>query len=228
MSELHGSDLTVWAEQQAELLRRHAAGDPATGNLIDWPNIIAEIESIGQSEVPTVSSLLRQALSQMLKVRGWPLSPDAPAWQADMIDFRRRAQQLFTPSMRRRIDITEIYADAMHALPETLDDVRPLPLPPVCPVTLSELLMVGLLRPRSTGPQITRPSPSVQTEDGPALEALFRFVARVRDDANPAIRIKIDALRGELGAYFRERDHNQGGNEEAVDLDHLDGHRMLV
>ena len=42
--------------------------------------------------------------------------------------------------MRQRIDVADLYADAMRALPETIDDQPPLPVPQVCPVTLDELL----------------------------------------------------------------------------------------
>ena len=42
--------------------------------------------------------------------------------------------------MRQKIDIPGLYADALYALPETIDGVPPLPVPAECPVTLDELL----------------------------------------------------------------------------------------
>jgi len=42
--------------------------------------------------------------------------------------------------MRQKIDIAELYADALAGLPEELDATAPLPVPQVCPVTLDELL----------------------------------------------------------------------------------------
>ena len=76
----------------------------------------------------------------MLKAEAWPLSRDAPAWRADAIDFRRQARDAFAPSMRQRIDLAALYADARAALPETMDGEPPLPVAETCPVTLQELL----------------------------------------------------------------------------------------
>jgi hypothetical protein len=45
--------------------------------------------------------------------------------------------------MRQKIDLAGLYADALSALPETMDGQPPLPVPLVCPVTLDELLGDG-------------------------------------------------------------------------------------
>jgi hypothetical protein len=42
--------------------------------------------------------------------------------------------------MAQKLDTTGLYADALYALPETIDGVPPLPVPIECPVTLDELL----------------------------------------------------------------------------------------
>ena len=75
-----------------------------------------------------------------IKAAAWPLCRDAPTWRADAIDFRRQARREFVPSMRQKIDLAELYADALAAVPETMDGQPPLPLPDVCPVTLDDLL----------------------------------------------------------------------------------------
>lgn len=139
MSDLYEDDVLLWSERQADLLRRHAAV-ARSNDAIDWPNVIEEIEDVGRSELRSCRSLLRQALRHMLKAEAWPLSRDAPNWRADAVDFRRQARDAFTPSMRQRIDVAALYADALAALPETMDGVAPLPVPEMCPVTLDELL----------------------------------------------------------------------------------------
>ena len=58
MSELYDADLLAWSERQAALLRRVAAGERVADNDMDWPNIIEEIESVGQSQVDAVESLI--------------------------------------------------------------------------------------------------------------------------------------------------------------------------
>ena len=76
----------------------------------------------------------------MLKCEAWPLSRDAPAWRADAIDFRRQARRRFVPSMRQKIDLAALYADALAATPEAMNGQPPLPVPQICPMTLDELL----------------------------------------------------------------------------------------
>jgi hypothetical protein len=136
----YDTDILIWSEHQAELLRRRAAGELVNDAEMDWLNIAEEIGDVGRSELRSCRSLLRQALRHMLKAEAWPLSRDAPTWRADAIDFRRQARDAFTPSMQQKIDVADLYADALAAMPETMDGQPPLPLPDVCPVTLDELL----------------------------------------------------------------------------------------
>jgi hypothetical protein len=138
----YDADILIWSEHQAALLRRRAAGELVNDTEMDWANIAEEIEDVGRSEVRSCRSLLRQALRHMLKAEAWPLSRDAPSWRADAVDYRRQARDAFTPSMRQRIDVATLYADALAAMPETMDGQPPLPLPDVCTVTLDDLLSV--------------------------------------------------------------------------------------
>jgi hypothetical protein len=121
MSDLYEDDILLWSERQADALRRRAA------NEIDWDNVAEEIGDVGSERLHAVESLLVQALRHMLKAEAWPLSRDAPSWRADAIDFRQQARRRFVPSMRQRIDVASLYADAVRALPETIDEVAPLP-----------------------------------------------------------------------------------------------------
>jgi hypothetical protein len=136
----YDTDILTWSERQAALLRRRAAGELINEADLDWSNIAEEIEDVGSNRLHAVESLLVQALRHMLKAEAWPLSRDAPTWRADAIDFRRQARRRFVPSMRQKIDIADLYADALAAMPETMDGVPPLPMPTECPVTLDELL----------------------------------------------------------------------------------------
>ena len=138
MSE-YDTDILVWSEHQAELLRRRAAGELVNDAELDWPNIAEEIEDVGANRLHAVESLLVQALRHMLKAEAWPLARDAPIWRADAIDFRQQAQRRFAPSMRQRIDITQLYRQASRAIPETIDGVPPIPIQSDIP-TLDELL----------------------------------------------------------------------------------------
>jgi hypothetical protein len=135
----YDTDILTWSEHQAALLRRAGAGH-TVNDAVDWANIAEEIEDVGRSQLHTVESLLVQALRHMLKAEAWPLSLDAPTWRADAIDFRRQAKRRFVPSMRQRIEVAALYADALAAMPETIGGQAPLPVPDVCPITLDEML----------------------------------------------------------------------------------------
>jgi Domain of unknown function DUF29 len=140
MNELYETDLLLWSERQAELLRRVAAGKRVNDE-VDWENVVEEIESVGRNELREVESLLVQAIAHTLKAEAWPLSRDVALWYAEARRFRGDAAARFTPAMRQRLDMTQIWRRALRAVPETIDGQGPLThVPTTCPVTLDELL----------------------------------------------------------------------------------------
>ena len=140
MSEIYDTDLLLWSEQQAKLLRRVAAGE-RVNDQVDWENVVEEIESVGRNELREVESLLVQAIAHTLKAEAWPLSRDVAHWHAEARRFRGDAAARFTPAMRQRLDMERIWRRALRAVPETIDGREPLThIPATCPVTLDELL----------------------------------------------------------------------------------------
>lgn len=135
----YDTDILIWSEHQAELLRRLASGEPMN-EAPDWPNIAEEIEDVGRSGLRACRSNLLQALLHDLKAEAWPLTPYVPHWRSEARVARINAADAYAPSMRQKIDVADIYAKALRAMPETIDSQPPLPLPDVCPVTLDELL----------------------------------------------------------------------------------------
>jgi hypothetical protein len=140
MSDLYDSDIVIWSEQQAALLRRVAAGDRINDATLDWPNIIEEIESVGNEQVRAVESLLFQAFLHELKAMAWPQAADVAHWRAEARVFRAQASLRFAPSMRQKIDIARLYSRAVRVLPELIDGQPPLAVPPRPLATLDELL----------------------------------------------------------------------------------------
>jgi hypothetical protein len=139
MSDLYDNDILLWSERQAELLRRLAAGEPVN-EAPDWTNIIEEVGDVGRNMLRACRSHLFQALLHDLRAAAWPLSRDAPHWCSEARVARVNAADAYSPSMRQKIDVHDLYAKALRAMPETSDGVAPLALPDVCPVTLDELL----------------------------------------------------------------------------------------
>jgi len=139
MSDLYDTDILEWSEHQAALLRRLSGGEAVNAE-IDWPNLIEEVEDVGRNTLRACRAQLLQALLHDLKAEAWPLSRDVPHWRSEACVARINAADAYAPSMRQKINVAAIYAKALRALPDTMDDQPPLPLPDVCPVTLDDLL----------------------------------------------------------------------------------------
>lgn len=135
-------DCLAWSEQQADLLRRLAAGERVNAE-VDWPNVIEEIQDVGLSELRAVRSLLRRAIEHLLKIHGWPGGP-VPHWRHEARTFVSDANQGMTRSMRRRLDIPDLYERARLLVAADDHDGRPpRPLPETCPFSVEDLIVEG-------------------------------------------------------------------------------------
>ena len=132
---LYERDALAWAEQQAALLRRVAAGE-RVNDVVDWAHVIEEVADGGLSELRACRSLLRQALAHLLKRH------------AEVAGFLTDGRDAVSPSMRQRIDLSELYADALYRTKDGDRDGPDLP-PDTCPFVLDDLLAqrpdVGML-----------------------------------------------------------------------------------
>lgn len=137
---LYERDALAWSEHQTALLRRLAAGE-RLNEAVDWANVIEEVADVGLSELRTCRSLLRQAMLHLLKLHAWPGSPASSHWRDEVGTFLADAEDRFTPSMRQRIDLDELYAKALHLAQKATDDSgEPQSLPKACPFELDDLL----------------------------------------------------------------------------------------
>ena len=137
--DLYHRDVLAWSEYQADLLRRVARGELV--NDVDWEHVAEEIEDVGLSELHAVESYLQLILAHLLKVHGWPESSSIRHWRSDIVTFQTNMRRRFAPSMAQRIDLAQLYADAIQQLePEQFDGQTPSAWPNVCPFTLDQLL----------------------------------------------------------------------------------------
>ena len=83
---LYEQDILIWSERQASLLRRLADGE-RLNEVVDWVNLIDEVESVGRSEFNTVESLLQQAMLHLLKLNCRPDSQACNHWRAETVQF---------------------------------------------------------------------------------------------------------------------------------------------
>jgi hypothetical protein len=132
-------DILSWSGHQADRLRRLARGEKVNG--IDWTHVVEAIEDVGLSELHAVESALDRLLVHLLKVHGWPSSPLVRYWRAEIGAFQKNAARRFSPSMRQRINVARLCADAMEQLEgANYDDAAPRVWPKICPFTLDDLL----------------------------------------------------------------------------------------
>ena len=155
-ADLYEHDIVVWADRQADLLRRLAAGERVNAE-IDWDNLIEEIETVGRSERVSVQSLLRRAIEHLLKIHGWPDGP-VGHWKAETSAFLVDARERWTPSMASRIDLAETYVVARtRVIAATTYGAPRQMLPAACPLAFGDLIV---------------PSPAI-----PDIEALLAKLA---------------------------------------------------
>jgi hypothetical protein len=137
--DLYDRDILVWAESQADLLRRLGRGEGVNG--IDWEHVVEEIADVGLSELHAVQSYLNLILVHLLKIRASPNIQAVGHWRGEIVAFQKNAARRFAPSMRQRIDLAKLYDDAIEQL-EAGGQVPGFPRqwPVACPFTLDQLL----------------------------------------------------------------------------------------
>jgi hypothetical protein len=129
-------DLFAWTQEQAALLRAHAADG------IDWENLAEEIESMGGRDRRNLESRLTVILSHLLKWQAQPALRGA-SWRKALRTQRREIRKLLkqSPSLRREVPgmIREAYADAIKdAIDET--GLRADIFPTACPYMPEDVL----------------------------------------------------------------------------------------
>jgi hypothetical protein len=136
---LYERDVLAWSQHQADLLRRLGRGERV--NDVDWANVAEEIEDAGLSELHSVESFLDLIIVHLLKVR---ISPDSLAtghWRREVVAFQKNARRRFTPSMRQRIDVEKLYAEAVEEVRADMEDNGAGgACPEINPFTLDDLL----------------------------------------------------------------------------------------
>jgi hypothetical protein len=93
------------------------------------------------SELRACQSLLQQAMVRLLKLHAWPGSRAVGYWRDEVGAFLDDAARRFTPSMRQRISLDNLYAAARRRPGAATDAAgAPRSLPDACPFGLDDLL----------------------------------------------------------------------------------------
>jgi hypothetical protein len=141
---LYDDDIYAWAEQQAEALRRLAETRRDLPNELDLENLAEEIQDVGKSELHETENLLTQLLVHLIKAHGDPASRARGHWLGEALRFQLQARRAFSPSMRRLIDLDDLWESAGRIAEAKLEafGVESFPeRPKTSPFTLDELLV---------------------------------------------------------------------------------------
>lgn len=97
MTDLYDSDFLRWTEQQAQLLRRRAAGELTNDGELDWLQLAEEIESVGANQKREVRARLALIFQHLLKWRYQP-ALRSRSWENILFMHRRDLLALFEDS----------------------------------------------------------------------------------------------------------------------------------
>jgi hypothetical protein len=139
---LYDEDLHAWALHQAEALRRLKAAGLPLPNDLDLENVAEEIEDLGNEQRFQVESNLEQALAHLIKLALRPEDDAARHWSSEVAGFLGTALKRYRPSMRRALDLEEMWRLSCRRARLSLGLPRgePAGLPAAMPFTLEELL----------------------------------------------------------------------------------------
>ena len=139
---LYEDDIVAWAEQQAEAIRRLARTRPELSNVVDWDNLAEEMDSLGRTETRAFTGPLRQFLIHLAKALS-SRSQRLKGWRTECLNFQALAREAFTNSLRQKIDLDQLWADALRQADAALavyDETLAKDLPRTCPLSLDELV----------------------------------------------------------------------------------------
>ncbi len=133
-------DLSQWAEQQAALLRRRAAGELVNEAEFDWENIAEEIEAVGGNTRRELRNRLTMLLQHLLK---WHYQPEhrSRSWRSTIRTQRQEIEDLLADNPSLRARLPELFEAAWpRARTDAMEETGLLDLPRVSPFTVEQVL----------------------------------------------------------------------------------------
>jgi hypothetical protein len=119
----YDTDILVWSEHQAELLRRVAAGEPVNEKP-DGSNIIEEIEALGRSDRSTLASHIRTIIEHLARLDASPGTDPRNRWIETILRTRDNIEDVLksSPSLRRTLSevVVEQHTSALRLVNRVL------------------------------------------------------------------------------------------------------------
>jgi hypothetical protein len=138
--DLYEADIVSWAEDQAKLLRRRAAGELINDAEFDWPHIAEEIEDVAGRHKDQIESRLLVACEHLLK---WEYQPRrrTNSWRGSIVEARTRIARMVSRFPSLKDYPAKVLADAYSdGREKAMAETGLLDLPAECPWTIDQVL----------------------------------------------------------------------------------------
>src|SRR5262245_5016491 len=106
---LYDEDILLWSEQQAAAIRKLGGGRRDLPNELDVENVAEEIEGVGRSELAAVESYVQLIFVHLIKLLVEPEAESVRPWRSEISGFHASMRRRYTPSMRQRIDLDDLW-----------------------------------------------------------------------------------------------------------------------
>jgi len=106
-SKLYDIDFYLWVQTTAQLLKERKL------DMVDFDNLIEEIESMGKSEKKELKSRLTTLIENLLKIKYWQSEKanNARGWRQTIVEQRRQIEYILSDSPSLRGLLGEIWSE---------------------------------------------------------------------------------------------------------------------
>jgi Domain of unknown function DUF29 len=119
MSGEYDTDIVLWSEHQAALLRRLAAGERVNDQL-DFPHLIEEIEDVGGSVRRALRSHITSAIEHLIKLQASPATSPRRCWVESVLRARAEIDGLLQEGPSLRGAVADMVADQTRRAKRTV------------------------------------------------------------------------------------------------------------
>lgn len=120
----YDTDFSLWAERQADLLRRKGRGEQVDG-LIDWGNLSEEVDALAKRELRELISRISTIIEHLAKLQISPADPPRAGWRTTIREARDQIEQLFVDLPNLKTKVADIVTQqTKRAVTKAIRDLR--------------------------------------------------------------------------------------------------------
>ena len=137
-NDQYSNDFAGWAAAQAHIIQSL----PSVRGL-DRDRLAQEIADLGKRDALHFQCLVRQILSNLIKLISYPDTQAAACWNVEILSLVREASEAYKPSYNHRIDMNDAWNKAQHHAAEQLSYAcgkTMAHVPQHCPISLEWMM----------------------------------------------------------------------------------------